>query len=130
MIEKVEEEKVINFFYEHPIHDFTSKQIAEYLRMNQDILEEILEKMFLNNDLEETTRYKASKKLLKKIYTDVLMNIPNKIKSEEFVGNDYTKKLDCGCTIFGDDAGWHYSGFCKEHQKMIDEARKEDEESE
>lgn len=128
MIKKSDEEAVRTFFYEHPIHDFIPKQIAEYLRMNQDVLEEILEKMFLNNDLMETTQYRASKKLLKKIYTKVLMDIPNKIKSEEFVGNDYTKKLDCGCTIFGDGAGWHHSGFCEEHQKMIDEGRKEDEE--
>lgn len=82
MIEKTDEELVKDFFFEHPIHDFTSKQIAEYLKMNQDVLEEILEKMFLNNDLVETTKYRASSIFIKKVISKINKQNDKEIKKQ------------------------------------------------
>lgn len=122
--------KVERFFIEHPIHSVELSVLSEYLEMDKFTLNEILSHMYSDGKLEKVIKFKASKKFIAEIIKSELMNLPNKLKSDDFQGNDYTKKLDCGCTIFGDDAGWHHTGFCKEHQKMIDEARKEDEEGE
>jgi len=111
-------QKVENFFFEHPIHSFNLGQMAEYLEMDKITLNEIISDLMKDGVVDKVIQFKASRDFI----TCRIKKKP--FNTCEYKSNDYEKTLDCGCTIFGDEAGWHHTGFCEEHQKMIDEENK------
>lgn len=105
--------KMRDFFYEHPINSFDHRKIAEYLEMDEKLVWDLLMDMWENGVAVPT--WKAS---LKFAYQEFLLRNPKEIIEKLYPVKEedwgYEEKLECGCIIFKDKAGWHHTHFCKE----------------